>query len=102
MQCPLCECNVTTNNTELLPGYKYGSVINGILYCCECSDVAFFAEDMSKTNKIVTDKPTETKKEEIRTTNIIHFYCSTCKIQASGSACNKCGKQNPLYKKRKK
>ncbi len=107
MQCPLCNCDVTADNTNESPGVKYGTIINGILYCCECSDVAYFAEDMSKSTPVKSKETAnhETVKVEptpVKTTNVIHFYCSKCKCQASGSKCDTCGTQNPLFKKRKK
>ena len=107
MQCPLCNCDVTSDNTNKVPGIKFGTIINDILYCSECSDVAYFAEDM---NKPIPTKSKETINHEkikfeptlMKATNVIYFYCSKCKTQVSGSKCDSCGTQSPLFRKRKK
>lgn len=104
MQCPLCECDVTTDNSQNLSGVKFGTTVDGVLYCHECCEVAYFAQDMASR----PEKKIEPVKEDVekvkpvtKTTNVIHFYCAKCKAQASGTKCETCGTQNPLCRKKK-
>lgn len=107
MQCKICESIITTNS-ENKPGFKFGSILSdGNMYCYECSDVASFAQDVTKPKEILSkplpkeipSKPLSIEKKKV--TNVIEFYCSTCNKRASGDKCETCGNLNPLFRKKK-
>lgn len=111
MQCKICESIVNTNS-ENKPGFKFGSILSdGNIYCFECADVASFAQDIHSIKeinpqKIIDEQIKETKKQEKKqekkqVQNIIEFYCSKCKMKATGDKCETCGNLNPLYRRKK-
>jgi hypothetical protein len=108
MQCSLCDCHVVTNNTNAPFGVKYGTQkSDGKWYCTECSDVADFATEVTTVSE---KKPVNTSVIQTsnavhissKATSVVHFYCSKCKDNATGSKCEKCGNPNPMYIRKKK
>jgi hypothetical protein len=106
MECTLCKCMIVTNNTTAPPGIQYGvQKTDDKWYCTGCSDVADFAIEVNTVTEKKHVAPKETKTEQLaapKATSVILFYCSTCKITATGIKCEKCGTMNPMCVRRKK